>query len=113
MTDDHRHSTATDLQYLGGLLETEWLPPLPLHDFSKIEVRHHVLPEEGHDCAAEYAGHVDTLRATADDQALKFTEHTTSFNANGDKHHTATIDMPQGKVKFSVLWIEREPKSDA
>lgn len=112
MTDDHRHATALDLQFLGNLVNAEWLPELPLRESSKIDVRYCVLAEEGSNPDAEYAGHVDTLRAIAQDQSLRFTEETSRVQGE-NTHHNAILDMPNGKVRFTVLWIERGAKFDA
>ena len=45
MTDDHRHETSLDLQFLGNLVNAEWLPELPLRESSKIDIRYCVLAD--------------------------------------------------------------------
>lgn len=106
MTDDHRHETGLDLQFLGNLVNAEWLPELPLRESSKIDVTYCVLAATRAEGAAEYDQHANTLRTVADDQALRFTEETSRVSGE-NTHHTARLDMPRGKVRFTVLWIEK------
>lgn len=112
MTDDHRHSTALDLQYLGNLVNAEWLPELPLRESSKIDIRYCVLADTKAEGAGEYVRHLTALRAIAEDRSLRFTEETSRVQGE-NTHHNAILDMPNDKVRFTVLWIERGPKSDA
>jgi hypothetical protein len=106
MTDDHRHDTGLDLQFLGNLVNAEWLPELPLRESSKIDIRYCVLADTKAEGAGEYVQHVATLRSFANDQMLNFREETKRSKV-GHTHHNATLDMPRGKVRFSVLWIEK------
>ncbi len=46
------------------------------------------------------------MRRIAADQSLKYAEETTSLTGP-DKHHRATLVMPQGKVVYSAVWIEK------
>ena len=37
---------------------------------------------------------------------MKFTENTSRVKGE-NTHHNAILDMPRGKVRFTVLWIEK------
>lgn len=106
MTDDHRHGTGLDLQFLGNLINAEWLPELPLRETSKIDIRYCVLADTKAEGAGEYVQHVTTLRSFANDQMLNFREETSRVQGE-NTHHNAILEMPRGKVRFTVLWIEK------
>jgi hypothetical protein len=108
-TPDTNHTrTGSDFEYLGDLLgsTSEMLPKLPLHEYGPLTIQFSVIGGTAVDRARRFAKISADLRAIADDQALKYAEESTQL-AGPDTHHRATLVMPQGKVMYSAVWIER------
>ncbi len=105
--DTHHTRTGGDFQYLGNLLGSPGhLPEIPLHEFGPLTVQFSVLGGTTAEKADRFAKIAADLRAIAEDQSLKYAEETTSLTSE-DKHHRATLIMPQGKVMYAAVWIER------
>lgn len=109
--DTHHTRTGSDFEYLGDLLGSTSgiLPKIPLHEYGPLNIQYSVLEATPARCAQRFAEIAADLRAIAEDQALKYAEETTSLTSE-DKHHRATLVMPQGKVIYAVVWIERAVK---
>lgn len=109
--DDHHTRTGSDFEYLGDLLGSTSgiLPKLPLHMHGPLNIQYSVIEGTTAEKAARFAEIAADLRAIAEDQCLKFAEETTSLTSE-DKHHKAALIMPQGKVMYTVVWIERAVK---
>lgn len=105
--DTHHDRTGNDLQYFAEIIrDPGHLPQLPLHEYGPLNIQYSVLegtPERGAQRFAEIAA---DLRTIAEDQALKYTEQTTSITGP-DKHHRAMLIMPQGTVTYTAVWIEK------
>ncbi len=109
----HHTNTAADLEYLSGIVAGGTvLPPLPLHSFSPLNLMYCVLNEDTEQARQEFATRASEFRLIAEDQALKYSSQTTQITGP-DKHHRAMLAMPEGKVTFTVLWIEKGEDSDA
>lgn len=106
--DTHHTRTGSDFEYLGDLLGSTSgiLPKIPLHEYGLLNIQYSVLEATPARCAARFAEIAADLRTIADDQSLRYAEETTSLTSP-DKHHKATLIMPQGKVMYTVLWIEK------
>lgn len=105
--DTHYTRTALDLQYFGNLIgEPGSLPQLTLHEHGPLNIQLSVIEGTRDEKAERFAKIAADLRTIAEDQALKFTEGMTS-HTSADRHHRAVLAMPQGKVTYSVVWIER------
>lgn len=106
--DDHHTRTGSDFEYLGDLLGSTSgiLPKLPLHMHGPLNIQYSVIEGTTTEKAARFAEIAADLRAIAEDQCLKFAEETTSLTS-ADKHHRAVLIMPQGKVMYSAVWIEK------
>lgn len=103
----HHNRTGSDLAYFGDLLGSPGiLPTIPLHEHGPLNIQYSVLEATPARCAKRFAEIAADLRAIAEDQSLKYAEETTSITSP-DKHHKATLIMPQGKVMYTVLWIEK------
>lgn len=108
--DTHHTRTGSDFAYLGNLLGSPGhLPEIPLHEYGPLTVQFSVLGGTDAEKAKRFAEIAADLRAIAEDQSLKYAEETTSLTSE-DKHHRATLVMPQGKVMYAVVWIERAVK---
>lgn len=108
MRDTHHTRTGSDFEYLGDLLgETSGIiPKLPLHTHGPLNIQYSVIEGTPAQKARRFAEIAADLRAIAEDQCLKFAEETTSITS-ADKHHKAVLIMPQGKVMYSAVWIEK------
>lgn len=106
--DDHHTRTGSDFEYLGDLLGSASgiLPKLPLHKYGPLNIQYSVIEGTTAQKAERFAEIAADLRTIAEDQSLKYAEETTSLTSD-DKHHKAVLIMPQGKVMYSVVWIER------
>lgn len=106
--DTHHTRTGSDFEYLGDLLGSTSgiLPKIPLHEYRPLNIQYSVLEATPARCAQRFAEIAADLRTIADDQALRYAEETTSLTSP-DRHHKATLIMPQGKVTYTVLWIEK------
>lgn len=105
--DTHHTRTGSDFEYLGDLLGSTSciLPKIPLHEYGPLNIQYSVLEATPARCAARFAEIAADLRTIADDQSLRYAEETTSLTSP-DKHHKATLIMPQGKVMYTAVWIE-------
>lgn len=106
--DTHHTRTGSDFEYFGDLLGSTSgiLPKIPLHEYGPLNIQYSVLEATPERCAARFAEIAADLRTIADDQSLRYAEETTSITSP-DKHHKATLIMPQGKVMYTAVWIER------
>jgi hypothetical protein len=105
--DNHRTHTGSDFAYLGELLcNPGILPKLPLHMHGPLNIQYSVIEGTTAEKAERFAEIAADLRAIADNQGLKYAEETTSLTSE-DKHHRAVLVMPQGKVMYSAVWIEK------
>jgi hypothetical protein len=106
--DTHHTRTGSDFAYLGDLLGSTSgiLPSLPLHAYGPLNIQYSVTEGTAEQKAARFAEIAADLRAVAEDQALKYAEETTQLTGP-DKHHRAVLVMPQGKVMYSAVWIEK------
>lgn len=105
--DTHHTRTGRDLEYFGELVGDHGkLPQIPLHDFGPLNIQFSVLGVTTAEKADRFAEIAADLRAIAEDQSLKFAEETTQLTSE-DKHHRAVLIMPQGKVVYTALWIEK------
>lgn len=111
LIDTNHTRTGSDLEYLGDLLGSTAgiLPLLPLHEYGPLNVQYSVIDGTTAEKAERFAKIAADLRTIAEDQALKYAEETTSLTSE-DKHHKAALIMPQGKVMYTVVWIERVVK---
>lgn len=111
--DNHHTRTGSDFEYLGNLLgsTSHVLSKLPLHLHGPVKIQYSVIEGTPAEKAVRFAEIAADFRAIADDQALKYAEETTSLTSE-DKHHRATLTMPQGKVMYSAVWIERKESTD-
>lgn len=106
----HHNRTGSDLAYFGDLIGSPGiLPTIPLHGHGPLNIQYSVLEGTPARCAKRFAEIAADLRAIADDQSLKYAEETTSLTSE-DKHHKAALIMPQGKVMYTAVWIERAVK---
>ena len=107
--DTHHTRTGSDFEYLGDLLGSTSgiLPKLPLHAHGPVNVQYSVLGSTQAEKAARFAEIAADLRAIAEDRCLKFENWIEQNAAGGNKHHRAVLIMPQGKVMYSAVWIER------
>lgn len=108
MIDTHHTRTGDDFEYFGNLLRSTSpvLSKIPLYEFGPLNIQYSVLGGTESEKADRFAEIAADLRAIAEDQALKYAEETTSLTSE-DKHHRAVLIMPQGKVMYTVVWIER------
>lgn len=106
--DNHHARTGSDLEYLGTLVgdTSVLLPELPLHP-GVLNIQYSVIGGSQEEKADRFAVIEADLRAIADDQGLKFEHWITQRAAGGNKHHHAVLTMPNGKVTYSAVWIER------
>lgn len=99
--------TASDLAYFADLLSSPGpLPQIPLHEYGPLNIQFSVIEGTAAENAERFAEIAADLREIADDQSLKFSMGTTQITGP-DKHHKATLVMPQGKVTYTAVWIER------
>jgi hypothetical protein len=112
--DDHHTRTGNDFQYLGNLLSSTRgiLPKLPLHEYGPLNIQYSIIAGTDADRAVQFAEIAADLRAIAEDQSLKYAEEITQLTSE-DKHHKAVLIMPQGKVMYSAVWIERAVQGSA
>lgn len=105
--DTHHTRTGDDFEYFGNLLRSTSpvLSKIPLHVHGPLNIQYSVLEATPERCAARFAEIAADLRTIADDQSLRYAEETTSITSP-DKHHKATLIMPQGKVMYTAVWIE-------
>lgn len=106
--DTHHTRTGSDFEYLGDLLGSTSgiLPKLPLHEYGPLNIQYSVIAGTPAEKAERFAEIAADLRAIAEDQSLKYAEEITQLTSE-DKHHKAVLIMPQGKVMYSAVWIER------
>lgn len=106
--DNHYTRTGSDFEYLGDLLGSASgiLPTIPLHEYGPLNIQYSVIAGTPAEKAERFAEIAADLRTIAEDQSLKYAEETTSLTSE-DKHHRAVLVMPQGKVMYSAVWIER------
>lgn len=104
----HHNRTGRDLEYLGGLLgsTSDVLSKIPLHAHGPLDILYSVIEGTPAEKAERFAQIAADMRAIADDQSLKYAEETTQLTS-ADKHHRAVLTMPQGKVRYTAVWIER------
>jgi hypothetical protein len=112
--DTHHTRTGSDFEYLGDLLGSTSgiLPKLPLHEYGPLNIQYSVIEGTTAQKAARFAEIAADLRAIAEDQSLKYAEEITQLTSE-DKHHKAVLIMPQGKVMYSAVWIERAEQGSA
>lgn len=108
MIDNHHTRTGNDFEYFGNLLGSTSgvLSKIPLHIHGPLNIQYSVIEGTTAEKAARFTEIAADLRAIAEDQCLKFAEETTSLTSD-DKHHRAVLIMPQGKVMYSAVWIEK------
>lgn len=105
--DTHHGRTGSDLQYFAEIVrDPGHLPQLPLHEYGPLNIQYSVIEGTPAEKAERFAQIAADLRTIADDQALKYAEETTSLTSP-DKHHKAALIMPQGKVMYTAVWIEK------
>lgn len=105
--DTHHTRTNIDLAFLGELLGSPGiLPQLPLHEYGPLNVQYSVIDGTPAEKAERFEQISADMRTIAEDQSLKYTSHKTQLTSP-DTHHTARLVMPQGKVIYSVVWIEK------
>lgn len=105
--DNHHTRTGNDLTYLGVLIGSpDPFPTIPLHTHAPLNIQYSVIEGTPAEKAVRFAEIAADLRRIANDQGLKYAEETTSLTSE-DKHHRAVLIMPQGKVMYSAVWIER------
>lgn len=106
--DTHHTRTGDDFEYFGNLLRSTSpvLSKIPLHTHGPLNIMYSVITGTPAEKAERFAEIAADLRAVAEDQCLKFAEETTQLTSE-DKHHRAVLIMPQGKVMYSAVWIER------
>lgn len=109
--DTHHTRTGRDLEYFGDLIgamsnSTPTIPKLPLHEHGPLSIQYSVIGPNPAANAERFAKIAADMRAIADDQGLKYAEETTSLTSD-DKHHRAVLIMPQGKVMYTAVWIEK------
>jgi hypothetical protein len=105
--DTHYTRTNIDLAFLGELLG--WpnrLPQLPLHEYGPLNIQYSVLGGTEAEKAERFEQIAADMRTIAEDQSLKYLSRKTQLTSP-DTHHTAVLVMPQGKVMYSVVWIEK------
>lgn len=103
----HHARTGDDLQYFANIVGAPGhLPQLPLHEYGPLNIQFSVIEGTAADKAEQFAAIAKDMRRIATDQALKYSEGTTSITSAA-KHHRATLIMPQGKVTYTAVWIER------
>lgn len=112
--DTHHTRTGRDLEYFGDLIgamsnSTPTIPKLPLHEHGPLNIMYSLIEGTPAQKAEQFAKIAADLRAIAEDQSLKYAEETTQLTSD-DKHHRAVLIMPQGKVMYSAVWIERAEK---
>ena len=108
--DNHRIHTGSDFAYFSEMLcNPGILPKLPLHLYGPLNIQYSVIEGTTAEKAARFAEIAADLRTIAENQSLKYAEETTSLTSP-DKHHRAVLIMPQGKVMYTVVWIERVVK---
>lgn len=107
----HHTRTGDDFEYFGNLLRSTSpvLSKIPLHVHGPLNIQFSVIEGPAAVKAEQFAKIAADLRAIAEDQCLKFAEETTQLTSE-DKHHRAVLIMPQGKVMYSAVWIERAEK---
>lgn len=110
--DTHHTRTGSDFEYLADLLGSTSgiLPKLPLHEYGPLNIQFSVIEGTAAQKAERFAEIAADLRAIADDQSLKYAEETTQLTSE-DKHHRAVLVMPQGKVMYTAVWIERDAQT--
>jgi hypothetical protein len=106
--DTHHIRTGSDLEYFGDLIGSiaSGLPRLPLHEYGPLNIQYSVLDGTPAEKAARFEQISADLRTIAEDQCLKFTSRKTQLTSP-DTHHVAVLAMPQGKVTYTVVWIEK------
>lgn len=108
MEDTHYARTGSDLEYFGDLVGSTsgFLPTIPLHTHGPLNIMYSLIEGTTAEKAERFAAIAADLRTIAEAQSLKYVEQTTQVTSE-DKHHRAMLIMPQGKVKYSAVWIER------
>ena len=105
--DNHHTRTGSDFEYFANIIGSPGhLPQLPLHVHGPLNIQYSVITGTPAEKAKQFEQIAADLRTIADDQGLKYVEETTSLTSE-DKHHRAVLIMPQGKVMYTAVWIER------